>query len=67
MSTYDARIYVLSDSNTKALSSVDPAKSVMRSQSRSELMKIMMKRSAAGELRWVLGPYPTNAWPRMPR
>jgi aminopeptidase len=24
-------------------------------------MKIMMRRSAAGELRWVLGPYPTNA------
>ena len=61
MSTYDARIYVFSDSNTKALSGVDPAKSVIRSQSRSELMKIMMKRSAAGELRWVLGPYPTNA------
>ena len=61
MSTYDARIYVFSDSNTKALSNVDPAKSVLRSQSRSELMKIMMKRSAAGELRWVLGPYPTNA------
>jgi aminopeptidase len=61
MSTYDARIYVFSDSNTKALSNVDPAKSVLRSQSRSELMKIMMKRSASGELRWVLGPYPTNA------
>ena len=61
MSTYNARIYVFSDSNTKALSNVDPAKTVIRSQSRSELMKIMMKRSAAGELRWVLGPYPTNA------
>ena len=61
MSTYDARIYVFSDSNTKALSGVDPTKSVLRSQSRSELMKIMMKRSASGELHWVLGPYPTNA------
>src|SRR5271157_5043525 len=61
MSTYDCRIVVFSDSNTKALSNVDPAKMVLRSQSRSELMKIMMKRSADGELRWVLGPYPTNA------
>jgi aminopeptidase len=61
MSTYDARIVVFSDSNTKALSNVDSAKMVLRSQSRSELMKIMMRRSAAGELRWVLGPYPTNA------
>ena len=61
MSTYDARIVVFSDSNTKALSNVDSAKMVLRSKSRSELMKIMMRRSAAGELRWVLGPYPTNA------
>jgi aminopeptidase len=61
MSTYDARIVVFSDSNTKALSNVDSAKMVLRSRSRSELMKIMMRRSAAGELRWVLGPYPTNA------
>ncbi len=61
MSTYDCRIVVFSDSNTKALSNVDSAKMVLRSQSRRELMKIMMKRSAAGELRWVLGPYPTNA------
>jgi aminopeptidase len=61
MNTYDCRIVVFSDSNTKALSNVDSAKMVLRSQSRSELMKIMMNRSAAGELRWVLGPYPTNA------
>jgi aminopeptidase len=61
MSTYDARIYVLSDTNTKALSSIAPAKAVIRSQSRSELLKIMMKRTAAGEFRWILGPYPTNA------
>jgi len=61
MSTFDCRIVVFSDSNTKALSNVDSAKMVLRSKSRSELMKIMMKRSAAGELRWVLGPYPTNA------
>lgn len=61
MSTYDARISILSEVNTKALSNIDPVKSVMHAQSRSELMKIFMKRSAAGELRWVVGPYPTNA------
>jgi aminopeptidase len=61
LSTFDCRIVVFSDSNTKALSSVDSAKMVMRSNARRELMQIMMKRSAAGELRWVLGPYPTNA------
>ncbi|MCX6003295.1 MAG: aminopeptidase [Chloroflexi bacterium] len=61
MSTYDVRIYILAESNTKSLSNVDPARTVMRAKSRSELMKIMMERSASGELRWVLAPYPTNA------
>jgi aminopeptidase len=61
MNTYDCRIVVFSDSNTKALSNVDSAKMVLRSKARRELMQIMMKRSAAGKLRWVLGPYPTNA------
>jgi aminopeptidase len=61
MSTYDVRIYILAESNTKSLSNVEPARTVMRAKSRSELMKIMMQRSAAGELRWVLAPYPTNA------
>jgi aminopeptidase len=62
MSTYDCRIYVMAENNTRELSGVDPAKMVIRSQTRGELMKIMMKRSAAGELRWVLAPYPTNAY-----
>jgi aminopeptidase len=62
MSTYDCRIYIMADNNTRALSKVDPAKMVIRSQARGELMKIQMKRSAAGELRWVLAPYPTNAY-----
>ena len=61
MSTYDCRIYILSAANTKSLSNVDPAKTVVRAQSRTELLNILMRRSAAGELRWVLGPYPTNA------
>ena len=61
MSTYDARIVILAEQNTKELSHVDPAKMVLRSRARTELMKIMMERSAAGSLRWVLGPYPTNA------
>jgi aminopeptidase len=61
MSTYDARIYILSEQNTRELSNVDPDKMALRSRSRTELMKIMMQRSASGELRWVLGPYPTNS------
>ncbi len=59
--TYDVRISLIGEDNTKALSRVDPAKMVLRSQSRSELMKTMMRRSAAGELRWTVTLFPTNA------
>ncbi len=60
--TYDCRIVLLSDLNTKELSNVDPAKMVLRSQARTELMKTMMRRTAAGEFRWVIAPFPTNAY-----
>jgi aminopeptidase len=59
--TYDVRISIIGEENTKALSSVDPAKQVLRAKSRTELMKISMQRSAAGELRWTLAMFPTNA------
>lgn len=62
MSTCDCRIYVIAEQNTKELSSIDPKKMVMRAQSRGELMKMMMQRTAAGEMRWVLAPFPTNAF-----
>lgn len=60
-STYDVRISVLAEVNTKALSGVDPAKMVLRTQSRRELMQTFLNRSAKGELRWTLAPFPTNA------
>ena len=60
--TYDCRIVVLSDQNTKTLSNVDSTKTVLRAKARTELMKVFMKRSAAGELRWVIVPFPTNAY-----
>lgn len=62
MSTYDVRIVLLAEQNTRELSGVDAARTVLRAQSRRELMKVMMQRSASGELRWVLAPYPTNAY-----
>ncbi len=58
---YDVRISVIAPDNTKALSGVDPARMVWRDQARAGLMKTMMRRSAAGEFRWVLAPYPTSA------
>lgn len=59
--TYDVRIALIGEDNTKALSRVGPAKMVLRSQSRTELMKTSMRRSAAGELRWTVTLFPTNA------
>ncbi|MCL2149884.1 MAG: aminopeptidase [Dehalococcoidia bacterium] len=59
---YDVRIVIIGEENTKALSRIDPAKMVIYDQARTELTDAMMRRSAAGELRWVLAPYPTNAF-----
>jgi aminopeptidase len=62
MDTYDVRISIGADDNTKALTHVDPAKIVMRQQSRTELMKTFLERASKGELRWTLAQYPTNAY-----
>jgi aminopeptidase len=59
--TYDVHIGIRGAENTKALSSVDPSKMVMRNRAQTELMKISMQRSASGELRWVGTLFPTNA------
>jgi len=59
--TYDARIFAWGIDNTKALTSVDPAKTVLHSRARRGLMKTSMQREASGELRWVVALYPSNA------
>jgi aminopeptidase len=59
---YDVRISIASDENTKALSQVDPSKMVLFSQSRTELTRIFMERSASGALRWNVTLFPTNAY-----
>ena len=59
---YDVRIAVGGADNTRSLTNVDPAKMVLHQQARSELMKISMRRSAAGELRWTYVIFPTNAY-----
>jgi aminopeptidase len=62
METYDVRISIGGESNTKELNSVDPAKIVMRQQARSGIMKTYLERAARGELRWTYALYPTNAY-----
>ena len=58
----DARIRVLSDTNTRELSSVPPEKQTRRQKAMHPLMQRMMERSAAGELNWNVTLFPTNAY-----
>jgi len=60
--TYDVRISVGGEENTRALTGVNPAKMVIRQQAHIELMKTFLRRAAAGELRWVYTLFPTNAY-----
>lgn len=56
-----ARINILSSTHTKHLVGIDPERIKRRSASRAPLMEIFMERSAKGELKWVVAPYPTRA------
>lgn len=60
--TYDARITVLSAENTRLLSGVDPARIMLQNRALAGLMKTFMERTAAGEFRWVVVLFPTNAY-----
>jgi aminopeptidase len=58
----DVNIIVLAESNTRALSGVDPARQAMFQGARRELFSTYMKRDADGSLTWTLTLYPTNAY-----
>jgi len=58
----DAQINVLSQTNTKALSNVDPAKQAKRAGAAQELQSRFMQRAADGELNWTLTLFPTSAY-----
>lgn len=58
----DTRIAIMADTNTRALSNVDPARQSQAQKARKSLMETSMKRSASGEYRWALTLFPTNAY-----
>ncbi len=60
--TYDVRIRIWADENTKSLASVDPVKTVIYDRARTELFQTALQRFAAGEFRWIVAPFPTNAF-----
>ena len=62
METYDVRISIGGEENTKALNNIDPAKLVIYQQGRKDIMKTYLERAAKGELRWTYALFPTNAY-----
>jgi aminopeptidase len=59
--TFDVRIRIESASNTRELTGVDPTRQAIRSEATGPLLETMLERSARGEMRWVVGPFPTDA------
>ena len=58
----NARLQILSDTNTKALTTVDPAKQARVGKARRGLTQRFMERDASGDLRWSIAMYPTEAY-----
>jgi aminopeptidase len=57
----DVWIVVEAPSNTKELTAVDPERQARRQRARLPLRERYLDRALAGELRWVLTAFPTNA------
>ena len=55
-------IDVNGSTNTRALSTVDPARQAVWSRARRELRELAAQRAARGELRWALTIFPTAAY-----
>src|ERR671937_1015222 len=61
METVDVHIAILADSNTRSLTRADPAKQASLNRASENIRLRYLERAAAGELRWVLTAFPTNA------
>jgi aminopeptidase len=57
----DVAIFVIAESNTKALSGVDPARQAKFQSYRREIFQKYLERDASGEMQWTLTLYPTDA------
>jgi aminopeptidase len=59
--TVDVRIVLEAPGNTRRLSSIDPARQARQHRATERLRTRYLERAAAGELRWVLSAFPTEA------
>ncbi len=60
--TINGLIAILSSSNTKELTGVDPKKMAIARAAQREIRDILDERELKGEFAWVLAPYPTSAY-----
>ena len=58
----DCNIVIGADENTRELSGVAPERQALRRRATRELLEATMRRTAAGEFRWVYTLFPTNAY-----
>jgi aminopeptidase len=58
----DVRIAIAASANTRELSAIPPERQTRRQTATGELLGKMMERSAAGDFRWVVTLFPTNAF-----
>lgn len=58
---FDVLIKIRSEDNTRALSSVDPARQSRRQKALSALLKAQLERGANKSLRWMSTQFPTTA------
>jgi aminopeptidase len=58
----DARLFISSRSNTKALSGVDPARAAKRRQGMHAVSRVYREREQAGTFRWCSTLYPTSGY-----
>jgi aminopeptidase len=57
----DVSISIISETNTRQLTRIDPQRQVIARKARQSLLDTALKRSAAGELRWNVTLFPTEA------
>jgi aminopeptidase len=57
----DVRMVFESEVNTRSLTGVDPARQAIAARARERLRDTQLERAAAGEMRWLVTLFPTNA------
>jgi aminopeptidase len=60
--TFESRVRIYSESNTKAFSNLDNARFTRHQRTIGKIIEVQMARGAKGEFRWVTTLFPTEAY-----